>query len=184
MGEQSSKPVPLVFGEGDMGAGEYPRIYERNINVKVVDTGGPQFRVHASLFDLEHNFHAELLVDIESGRIDEAVAAMAKRPYQSYCPRALENVGKMKGQVIGRGITRKVVEILGRSQGCVHLVEVFQAAIGFTATILIGRRSGLMEDTVVTEEEHRQKWLPILKNTCQVFREEREEELAGEKRKG
>jgi len=170
METQARKPVPLVFGEGDFGPSEYPKIYERNINVKIVDTGGRQFRVQASLFDLEHNFHAEMLVDIESGRIEAASATMAKRPYPTYCPHALDNVKKLKGEVIGRGITRRVVELVGRSQGCVHLVEIFLAAVGFTATVLIGRRSGLIDETAMSEEEHRSKWMPILKNSCQVFR--------------
>ena len=62
---------------------------------------------------------------------------------------------------------------MGRSQGCVHLVEVFQAAVGFTATLLIGKHSGLEQEYVSSEEEHRQKWMPILKNSCQVFLEEK-----------
>jgi hypothetical protein len=165
-------PTPLVFGEGSMPHGEYPRVYERNVNVKVMETGGPQFRVIASLLDLEHSFHAELVVDIASGRIEDVSASMAKRPYPTFCPHALDNVEKLKGQVIGRGISRKIVELVGRSEGCVHLVEIFQAAIGFTATMLIGRRSGLEEEVAMSEEEHRQKWFPILRNSCQVFNEE------------
>jgi len=181
MSSSERGPMPLVLGEVDGGRDEFPKIYERNINVKVFDYGTSQFRVQASLFDLEHSFHAEMLVDVPSGRIEDVTATMAKRPYQTYCPRALENVKKLKGEVIGRGITRKVIELVGRSQGCVHLVEIFQAAIGFTATILIGRRSGLVDDSVENEEQHRQKWFPILRNTCQVFREEPQHATAKEK---
>lgn len=146
------------------------KIYERNINVKLVDAGGPYVRVHASLLDIEHSFHADMLVHVESGRMEGVNATMAKGPYPTYCPRALENIKKLEGHVIGPGISRRVVELLGRSQGCVHLVEIFQAAIAFTAMILLGRRSGLDEEVSASEEEDRQKWLPVLKNTCQVFR--------------
>lgn len=170
MGAPAGKLMPLVFGEGDFDKSEYPKIFERNINVKVIDTGGPQLRVHASLFDLEHSFHAELLVDIQSGRIEDVAATMAKRPYATYCPRALDNVQTLKGETIGHGIMRRIVQRVGRSEGCVHLVEIFQAAIGFTATVLIGRRSGLEGEFAASEEESRQRWFPILKNTCQVFR--------------
>jgi hypothetical protein len=172
MDRNENRAMPLILGEVDGGKDEFPKIYERNINVKVIDTGGPQFRVQASLFDLEHSFHAEMLVDIASGRIEDVAAQMAKRPYQTFCPRALDNVKKLKGEIIGRGISRRIIELVGRSQGCVHLVEIFQAAVGFTATILIGRRSGLVDDVATSEDEHRQKWLPVLKNTCQVFRED------------
>ncbi len=97
---------------------------------------------------------------------------MSKRPYATYCPRALENVARLKGQVIGRGISRRIVELLGRSTGCVHLVEVFQAAVGFAATILIGKRAGMVGLTGLSEEEDRKAWFPILRNSCQVFRDD------------
>lgn len=149
-----------------------PAIYERNINVKVIEAGSNHVRVQASLFDLEHNFHAELLVEITSGRIEEAAASMTRRPYATYCLRALDNVAQLKGHVIGRGINRRIVELVGRSTGCVHLVEVFHAAVGFTATILIGKRAGTVGVAGLSEEEDRKVWFPILRNSCQVFHDD------------
>ena len=168
----AGKSLPLVFGKVGGDENDFPKIYERNINVKVIDDGSGKFKVRASLFDLEHSFHAELVVDADTGMIDDASAVMSRRPYPTYCPRALDNVAKLKGQVIGIGINRRIIELVGRSQGCVHLVEVFQAAVGFCATLLIGKHSGLEQEYVSSEEEHRQKWLPIVRNSCQVFREE------------
>jgi hypothetical protein len=176
----TGKSLPLVFGKVGGDENDFPKIYERNINVKVIDEGNDKYKVRASLFDLEHSFHGELVVDAASGTIEDATAVMSRRPYPTYCPRALENVSKLKGQVIGPGINRKIIGLVGRSQGCVHLVELFQAAIGFCATLLIGRHSGLEQEYVSSEEEHRQKWMPILKNSCQVFVEEPEDR--GEKK--
>ena len=170
MKEDSGTAMPLVFGEGNALRDEYPKVYERNVNIQIVDVGTSQFRVHASLFDVEHNFHAEMLVDVPSGRIDDVQISMTRRPYPTLCPRALENAQKLKGLIIGPGITRRIIEAVGRSEGCVHMVELFAAAVGFVATILIGRRSGLTDQVAYSEEEHRQKWMPILKNSCQVFR--------------
>jgi hypothetical protein len=155
-----------------LAAQPQPMVYERNINVKVMDQDNGQFYVQASLFDLEHSFQAEMLVDVATGRIEDAAAVMSKRPYPTYCLRALDNVAKLKGQVIGRGINRKVVELLGRDTGCVHLVEIFLSAVGFTATILIGKRAGRVGVAGMGEEEDRKAWFPILRNSCQVFREE------------
>jgi hypothetical protein len=168
----SSDKLPLVFGKVGKDEADFPKIYERNINVKVTDEGDGKYKVRASLFDLEHSFHGELLVNAETSVIEDATALMSRRPYPTYCPRALENVARLKGQVIGAGINRKIIELVGRSQGCVHLVELFQAAVGFAATLLIGRHSGLEQEYVSSEEEHRQKWMPILRNSCQVFRED------------
>ncbi len=170
------KPLPLVFGKVGKDESDFPKIYERNINVKVIDEGDGKYKVRASLFDLEHSFHAELLIDAETCVIEGASGVMSRRPYQTYCPRALDNVSKLKGLVIAPGVNRKIIELVGRRQGCVHLVEVFQAAVGFAATLLIGRHSGLENEYVGSEEEHRQKWMPILRNSCQVFRVDTVEE--------
>lgn len=174
MGKKTKKGLPLVLGQVDSDGSGMPRIHERNINVKVIDTGAPCLQVHASFLDLEHSFHAEMSVDVETGRIEDVDAVMAKRPYRDLCPRALDNVQKLKGQLIAPGILRQITQLVGRSEGCVHLAEIFQAAVGFTATVLINKRSGLDDETVSDEQEHFNKWLPILKNTCQVFREEPE----------
>ena len=69
-----------------------------------------------------------MVVDIATGRIEEVAAVMAQRPYKTYCPYALDNVQKLRGDVIGPGISRRIIEKVGRSTGCFHLVEIFQAA--------------------------------------------------------
>ncbi len=152
------------------------RILERNVNVKIFDDGGPSLRVQGSLLDVEHSFHLELIVEVETGRILEARAEMVKRPYPTLCLPALENVVRLKGDVIGRGINRRIAEGLGGAKGCVHLVEIAQSVVRFTATYLIDRRTGMSEEGLggLSEHEHRERWLPILKNTCQVFRVEEE----------
>ena len=35
--------MPLVFGEGNGPRDEYPRVYERNVNIQIIDAGGSQF---------------------------------------------------------------------------------------------------------------------------------------------
>lgn len=152
-------------------------ILERNVNIKIFDDGGSTFRVLASLIDVEHSFHAEMLVDVASGKIQEVTADMARRPYPTLCPRALDHVSRLRGEVIGRGINRRIVELVGKDTGCAHLVEVFQSAVRFAAMYLINKRTGLdpLGERTLSEQEHRDKWMPVLKNTCQVFREEKSE---------
>jgi hypothetical protein len=173
-GAQQQGPRTVKPRERGEGTSAQPDIYERNINVKVVDAGGEKIKVVASFLDLEHSFHAEMTVDVASGRIDRTWAVMSKRPYATYCLRALDNIRRLEGEVIGRGIYRRIVDLLGKTQGCVHLVEIFQAAVGFTATVLIGLRTGLSDDPRLSEDENRRKWLPVLQNSCQVFRVETE----------
>ncbi len=172
MDGQQPAQFPLILGSAasESERRTTPEIYERNINVKVVESGGGKVQVLASFLDLDHSFHAEMVVDIATGRIEQAKAHMSKRPFQTLCLRALDNIRKLEGEIIGRGIYRRIVDLIGKSQGCVHLAEIFQAAVGFTATTLIGLRTGLSEDPRLSEEENRLKLIPTLQNTCQVFR--------------
>jgi hypothetical protein len=172
--DANSQQVPLVLGgtATDADRQHTPEVYERNINVKVITRGKQQVQVLASFLDLEHSFDAEMIVDVPTGRIEHAKAHMAKRPFENLCLRALDNIPHLEGEVIGRGIYRRITDVIGKSQGCVHLAEIFQAAVGFTATILIGLRSGLAEDPRLSEEENRKRLLPVLQNSCQVFRVE------------
>jgi len=169
-----SQEFPLLLGGAGTEAERRatPEVYERNINVKVIHRGSGRVQVLASFLDLDHSFDAEMIVEIGSGRIEHAKAHMAKRPFQNLCLRALDNIPKLEGEVIGRGIYRRITDLIGKSQGCVHMAEIFQAAVGFTATILIGLRSGLTEDPRLSEEENRKRLLPVLQNSCQVFRVE------------
>ncbi|HUJ38957.1 MAG TPA: DUF2889 domain-containing protein [Candidatus Acidoferrales bacterium] len=169
-----AKQIPLVLGGAADPAErrETPEVFERNINVKVIQRDGGRVQVLASFLDLDHSFDAEMIVEVATGRIEHAKAHMAKRPFQNLCLRALENIPRLEGETIGRGIYRRITDLIGKSQGCVHLAEIFQAAVGFTATILIGLRGGLTEDPRLSEEENRKRLLPVLQNSCQVFRVE------------
>ena len=172
--DTNSQQIPLVLGGAATEAErrQTPEVFERNINVKVIHRGGQTVQVLASFLDLEHSFDAEMIVDVPTGRIGHAKAHMAKRPFQNLCLRALDNIPRLEGEIIGRGIYRRITDLIGKSQGCVHLAEIFQAAVGFTATVLIALRAGLTDDPRLSEEENRQKLLPILQNSCQVFRVE------------
>ena len=176
-------PTPLLLGGAATEAERRrtPEVFERNINVKVIRPGDDRVQVLASFLDLEHSFDAEMLVHVPSGRIEHAKAHMAKRPFQTLCLRALDNIGRLEGEVIGRGIYRRITDLIGKNTGCVHLAEIFQAAVGFTATLLIALRYGLSEKPVINEDESRRNLLPVLQDTCQVFRVD---EPAGTAHKG
>jgi len=172
--DTNSLQVPLVLGgaDTDRDRRSTPEVYERNINVKVIRRGDTRVQVLASFLDLDHSFDAEMIVEVPTGRIEHAKAHMAKRPFQNLCLRALDNIQRLEGEIIGRGIYRRITDLIGKSQGCVHLAEIFQAAVGFTATILIALRSGLTDQPGLSEEENRRRLFPILQNSCQVFRVE------------
>ena len=168
-----SQHIPLMLGAAGTEAQRRstPEVYERNINVKVIRRDPGRVQVLASFLDLDHSFDAEMIVEVASGRIEHAKVHMAKRPFQTLCLRALDNIPRLVGEVIGRGIYRRITDLIGKSEGCVHLAEIFQAAVGFTATVLIALRAGgFIEDAGLSEQQAREKLLPVLQNSCQVFR--------------
>ena len=126
-----SQHIPLMLGAAGTEAERRstPEVYERNINVKVIRRDPGRIQVLASFLDLDHSFDAEMIVEVASGRIEHAKVHMAKRPFQMLCLRALDNIPRLVGEVIGRGIYRRITDLIGKSEGCVHLAEIFQAAL-------------------------------------------------------
>ncbi|MBI3949767.1 MAG: DUF2889 domain-containing protein [Acidobacteria bacterium] len=151
------------------------KVYERNINIRVTDDGGDRVLLEATLLDLEHSIRIEMLVNVDSCGIEDAKAQMMKGPY-TICPQALEQMRNLVGLKIGRGILHGVTKAVGGSAGCSHLVEVCQAAVQFGANFLLGRKADFKG---LGYEDHKQwpepaqirLWLPVLRNTCHVFRE-------------
>ncbi|MGB9735460.1 MAG: DUF2889 domain-containing protein [bacterium] len=148
-------------------------IYERNINIRLNPLDSNTVLVSASLLDLHHSIIAEIKIDLPTQQIIDADARMVRVPY-SGCPKALENIRKIIGFKIERGVNKKIADALGHSTGCTHLVEIIQNAMRFSASMLIGVRAGygkVDKRRELTEQERIANVMPYLKNTCIVFKE-------------
>jgi hypothetical protein len=148
-------------------------IYERNINIKVIPLDKENFEVNVSLLDLSHSIHATLKINIITQEIIDADAKMMRVPF-SVCHLAENNIKKIRGLKVQRGINKQIAQIVGAKDGCTHLVEILQSALRFGAAMLIAKSAGYEtygEGEKLTEEERIARSMPVLKNTCVVFRE-------------
>ncbi|HEY4716233.1 MAG TPA: DUF2889 domain-containing protein [bacterium] len=147
-------------------------IFERNINIKLIPLDSEHAILEASLLDLSHSMHVSLKVNAATQKIVEATAKMMRVPF-TVCTLAEKNLKNLIGLKIERGINKQIASIVGRENGCTHLVEILQSAIRFGAAMLIARAAGyesLGKSEKLTEEERIERSISVLKNTCVVFK--------------
>lgn len=147
-------------------------IFERNINIKLSPFDSENFDLNVSLLDLSHSIHATLRINLNTQTIVEAEAKMMRVPF-SVCNFAEKNIKKLIGLKVQRGVNKQIATIVGRSEGCTHLVEMLQSALRFGAAMLIAKSAGYEsygKSEGLSEEERIARSMPLLKNTCVVFK--------------
>lgn len=148
-------------------------IYERNINVSVSKTDDDRITTKASLLDLNHNIRIELTINLHSKTITDATASMAKSPFQ-ICQQTLKKIESVKGMKVERGIHQKMVDALGHSDGCTHMVDLAMEALRLSANVMLGFTQFTQEwqERKLSDEEFIVQVKPYLKNSCLPFKEE------------
>jgi hypothetical protein len=148
-------------------------IYERNINVSVSKLGEKEIFTKASLLDLNHNIRVELTVDVPTKMILSVHAQMVKSPF-GICQHTLRKIDNVVGLKIERGIHGKLVDALGHSDGCTHLVDLTMEAVRLSANVLLGftRFDEEWRQRKLSDEEFIAQVKPILKDSCLPFKDE------------
>ena len=148
-------------------------IYERNINITVSRQNEREILTRASMLDLNHHIRVELSIDLARETIVKADARMVKVPYD-LCQLTLPNINKLVGLKIERGINKKIVDALGRAEGCTHMVDLSMEAVRLSANVMVGLTKVGDEwfHPVGSDEEQIARVKPILKNSCLPFKEE------------
>ena len=146
-------------------------IYERNINVSVSKVSDELILTKASLLDLNHNIRVELTVHVPTKTIRDAKAVMVKSPFK-ICQLTLNNMKNVVGLKIERGIHGRLVDAIGRAEGCTHMVDLTMEAVRLSANVLLGfsRQDEEWRDRKLTDEEFIAQVKPILKNSCLPFK--------------
>jgi hypothetical protein len=147
-------------------------IYERNINASVRRDGDDHIVTKASLLDLNHNMRVEIRVRIHDRVIVDASAEMVKTPFQ-ICIQTARFAGNMVGLRIERGVTKKLSDLFGRSEGCTHLYELAVEAVRLSSNVLLGFETGDVEwrERRLSDEEFISRAKEFLKNSCLPFKE-------------
>jgi hypothetical protein len=148
-------------------------IYERNLNVSVSRLSDAEILTKASLLDLNHNIRIELTVDVASKAIVRADAQMVKSPF-GICQQTLDKIRNVVGLKIERGIHQRLVDALGHSDGCTHLVDLAMEAVRLSANVLLGftRFDEEWRQRKLSDEEFIAQVRPFLRNSCLPFKDE------------
>jgi hypothetical protein len=148
-------------------------LYERNLNISVSKLSDDEILTKASLLDLNHNIRIQIQVDVASKKIIRAEAQMVKSPFM-ICGQTLDKIQKLVGLRIERGIHQKLVDALGHSDGCTHLVDLAMEAVRLSANVLLGftRFDVEWRQRKLTDEEFIEQVKPVLRNSCLPFKEE------------
>ncbi|MFI5251308.1 MAG: DUF2889 domain-containing protein [Bacteroidota bacterium] len=145
-------------------------LYERNINVSVSKLDEKTIVTKASLLDLNHNIRVTMTVDTMTTMILNADVQMVKSPF-AICQLTLKKIHNIVGMKIERGIQAKLVDALGHSDGCTHLVDLTMEAVRLSANVLLGfsRFDEEWRQRRLTDEQFIEQVKPILKNSCLPF---------------
>lgn len=146
-------------------------IYERNINAAVRRDDDLHIITKASLLDLNHNMRVEIRVRISDRTIVDAQAQMVKTPFV-ICGQTVKFAENMVGIKIERGVTRKLSEIFGRSEGCTHLYELAVEAVRLSSNVLLGFETGNVDwmERKMTDDEFIKRAKGFLANSCLPFK--------------
>ncbi len=148
-------------------------VYERNINIRLSPVDTNTVLLTTSLLDLHHSITVEIKLNLTTQEIIDADVKMMRIPYTG-CSKAKENINKIIGLKVERGVNKKIADAMGHATGCTHIVEILQNAMRFAASMLIGVRAGYGtydKRKVISEEERIANVMPYLKNSCIVFKE-------------
>lgn len=115
--------------------------FKRDISYHVQKGDDNQFVLTSCLKDRLHDIRMEVLVDLESLKINAARVNFIRHPSED-CPTVAWRMEQLVGFVIGKGLNRKLQETFGGGEGCGNLRLMLQgllplainvkAAAGFT----------------------------------------------------
>ena len=149
------------------------QITERSINMKILEDTPDTIIAIGSILDQVHNIAIEVVVDINTLEILKANGQMVKVPFQP-CREAINNLQKIIGLKLEKGISNKLASTLGGPNGCIHLSEVSVETLRLAANVIFGIKCGGKEwrEGTLSDEEFWNRVKPLLKGTCLIFKNE------------
>lgn len=102
----------------------------------------------ATMRDVFHDISLEVIVEPDSMRISAAKVSFRKHP-TDYCPQIDKGMAALVGTTIGKGMTRKLVDIFGGREGCGNirtlLLGLLPLALNAKAAIGISDQNEMLE---------------------------------------
>jgi hypothetical protein len=94
--------------------------FQRDISYRLLKREDGQLALTATLRDRFHDIVLEVLVDCETLAITAARVEFRKSPTTD-CRNVSPRLEQLKGLVIGKGLNRRLMELLGGGEGCGNL---------------------------------------------------------------
>ena len=90
--------------------------FRRDIAYRVFRRDG-QIALTATMKDVFHDILVDIRVDPDTMMITVAMVNFIRHPAEN-CPAVAQSMSRLVGTVIGKGLTRRLVDIFGGSEGC------------------------------------------------------------------
>ena len=132
--------------------------FQRDISYHVLKQGDGTIALTATLRDRFHDILAEVIVNGDTLTITSAKADFRKSPTGD-CQNVATRLKQLVGFPIGKGLNRKLLEVLGGGEGCGNLRNLF---LGLLPLALNVRASaGIRNEREMLDTIHEQ-----LRGTC------------------
>ncbi len=149
-------------------------VSKRDIGIDAFELENGNLMLEATLLDPYHLIRLNIHIEPQTKTIVYAKSEFANHPHKD-CPIVSVKASLLIGLKVERGIVKKISQLIGGSEGCVHLRELATETINFAATTLIGYDEGfgLMSRSfnILEEKERIEISKDLLKNTCYIYRE-------------
>lgn len=94
--------------------------FQRDISYRLLKREDGHLALTATLRDCFHDIEMQILVDGETLAITSAQVDFRKSP-SADCPNVSKRLAGLIGVIIGKGLNRKLMEVLGGGEGCGNL---------------------------------------------------------------
>lgn len=149
-------------------------VSKRDIGIEAFELENGNLMLEATFLDPYHLIRLNLHIDPKTKTITYAKCEFANHPHGA-CPLVALKAKLLIGIKIERGVTRKVSERIGGSEGCIHLRELTLETINFAATALIGYDEGFglmsRDFNMLDEDKKFELSKDLLKGSCIVYNE-------------
>ena len=125
--------------------------FRREISHRLLLREDGTILLSATLNDRFHDILMEVVVEYETMTIRSARVEFRKAPSPD-CPHVAGRVEQLAGVVIGRGLNRKLMELLGGGDGCGNLRNLLLGLLPLALNVKAG--AGITDDEELLETIH------------------------------
>lgn len=147
-------------------------VSKRDIGIEAFELENGNMMLEATFLDPYHLIRLNLHINPKTKTIILAKSEFANHPHRA-CPVVEIKAQLLVGLKIERGVTRKVSERIGGSEGCIHLRELTLETINFAATALVGYDEGFglmsRDFNMLNEDKKFEISKGLLKGSCSVY---------------